>query len=197
MQDYRGEAELVILDDRQEPSFPGGIVRPRVRYFASTERNIAAKRNACCGVARGEAICHWDSDDYSAPSRLSVQVERLEATRADVTGFRAMRLYDDRKGLWYQHSASESVFGTSLLYRRSWWEAHPFDESRKTAEDYAFYMAAARQGRASFILDAGFYMAARIHDGNTAKKNPLSFRSIEEPDNEPLRQWAYGAVLAR
>jgi glycosyltransferase involved in cell wall biosynthesis len=60
--------ELIILDDADAPSLgllaktllkSDGVIYDRL----STRMTIAEKRNACCSMASGDVIVHWDDDD--------------------------------------------------------------------------------------------------------------------------------------
>src|SRR5690349_11912252 len=76
-QDYRPR-ELIVVDDGEDAV--GDLVPSddQVRYVRLEQRlSLGAKRNLACGLARGELIAHWDDDDWSAPHRLSAQVEQL------------------------------------------------------------------------------------------------------------------------
>src|SRR5262245_51000937 len=93
--------ELIILDDSEDPSF-NVYDFSNMWWFSdcshaiSTSRIISEKRNACCRMANGEIIIHWDSDDWSAPDRIADQVERLEQSGKSVTGYSEIIFYDAR-----------------------------------------------------------------------------------------------------
>src|SRR5688572_25531613 len=189
------EKELIVLDDSDKPSFPCGVNHPLVRYRRSGHLNIPAKRNLCCRLAAGDIVLHFDDDDYSEPERMADQVRRL--FECSVTGYSVMPLFDEASRLWFSHSTGmEYCFGTSLAYRRSWWERHPFDEAKRTAEDNVFCEAAIAEGVAQFVRPDRPLMAARIHAGNTSPKDAHGFHRIPEPQSEALRQWAYLTALA-
>src|SRR5438128_1089434 len=83
------DKELLILDDTDDASFPhaAGIpfpffsnhAGPPIMYFRRSERwSIGRKRNELARIASGEAICHFDDDDWAAPDRIATQVRLLE-----------------------------------------------------------------------------------------------------------------------
>lgn len=132
---------------------------------------IGEKRNFGAARAAGEIIAHWDDDDYSAPGRLSDQVERLRNTGKAVTGYYSMR-FTDGSDWWLYSGASCYSIGTSLCYRREWWEKHPF-RSLQIGEDNQFVGEALTAGQLATAAAANL-MFARIHPGNSSKKNTRS-----------------------
>jgi len=80
-QDYP-QKELVIIDDGTDSVRDLVPNDQRIRYFrAETRKPVGAKRNFASQQARGEIIVHWDDDDWSAPWRLSYQVEQLQESQ--------------------------------------------------------------------------------------------------------------------
>jgi GT2 family glycosyltransferase len=75
--------EVVVCDDgsRDEtPAFLGGLEDPRVRRLSRARPGgVAAARNACLAVARGEFITWLDSDDLYEPGALAELAAVLEA----------------------------------------------------------------------------------------------------------------------
>ncbi len=133
---------------------------------------IGDKRNFGCERARGELIAHWDDDDYSAPERLADQVVRLRASAKAVTGYRSMRFQDEAGAWWQYRGAPESVPGTTLCYRRDWWESHRFPCINE-GEDVRFAIQAYAAGQLDQAPDAGNLMYATIHSQNTSPR-PLT-----------------------
>lgn len=160
--------ELLILSD-------GVDVRDlvpedeRIRLVAITEGSeIGAKRNFGCEQANGEIIAHWDDDDHSAPGRLADQVQRMLTTGLSVTGYHSMRFKDGAE--WWQYVGATTMFslGTALMYRKEWWQSHPF-RALQVGEDNDFVHQAVG-ARALIAVDAGDLMWASIHQGNTSPK---------------------------
>src|SRR4051812_3839673 len=60
--------------------------------------SFGAKRNIGIAQSLGDIIVHLDDDDWSAPTRVASQVERLLASGKAVTGYRTMPFYDVRNG---------------------------------------------------------------------------------------------------
>lgn len=173
-QDYPNK-ELVILDDADDPSFDGDAVFPAgVSYFRSLNRqSIASKRNELCGLSHGEIICHWDSDDYSVPTRISDQVTRIHEG-ATLTGYYSMLWWDGQRA-FVRPGHSGELLGTSLMYRREQWMKSPFRDAMhgdiKYGEDNRFRSDAKRAGAVVSAIEGRGMMVARIHPGNTSAKD--------------------------
>jgi glycosyltransferase involved in cell wall biosynthesis len=128
---------------------------------------VGAKRNVGCMTARGEFIAVWDDDDYSAPERLAYQVEKLQQTGKAVHGWYSMKFSDGPH--WWQYRGNASfVLGTSLCFRRDWWQKNPFQEIQ-CGQDENFAMRAFGEKALVAELDMGL-MYATIHDGNTSPR---------------------------
>lgn len=130
---------------------------------------IGEKRNYACSRARGEIIVHWDDDDHSAPGRISSQAGRLHVTGKACTGYHTMRFVDAAGNWWLYSGALCYALGTSLCYRKDWWQAHPFP-ALQIGEDSAFD-AEAWISEQLVIVDAGDLMFATIHSGNSSPRN--------------------------
>ncbi len=163
--------ELIIVDDAGSPSFETPPDIEGVKYFRLNQRlTVGAKRNICVSRAEGEVICHWDSDDWNHPERLSDQIARLGTH--DVTGYNSMRFTDGQR--WWQYTAASPDYavGTSLMYRRSYWEKSPFPDEM-VGEDARFIVPARNAGKI-ICVDAGAYMYATNHAGNTDQRRQLN-----------------------
>jgi glycosyltransferase involved in cell wall biosynthesis len=183
--------ELVILDDLDAPSFNDanwvGTVWPHVRYEQlPTRLTIAEKRNACCQLASGDVIIHWDDDDWSAPSRLSDQMELLSQNLVDVVGYNSILFYDERTGQSYRFERERGyAIGTSLCYRKSFWQLHPFQEGSEKkpwGEDNGFVWEA-KQRQTIDTVDGRDMIVARMHHGMTAPKE------IRQPCDVAYGSW--------
>jgi len=137
--------------------------------------DIGSKRNFGCSAARGSLIAHWDDDDYSAPGRVAEQVSRIADSGKSCAGYHSMRFTDGAR-CWRYHGVPHYAVGTSLLYRREWWESHPFP-ALQTCEDNAFVEQAAIHGELS-SADAGDLMYATIHKGNTSPRKTAGMKLI-------------------
>lgn len=132
--------------------------------------DIAEKRNLGCARAAGEVVAHWDDDDYSAPGRIVDQLTRLVTSGKSVTGYRTMRFTDGARWWLYEGSLLFAL-GTSLCYRREFWQSHPFAcQMPNIGEDNRFVGEAA-QARELAVAEAGDLMHASIHAGNTSPRS--------------------------
>lgn len=170
-QDYPA-TELVVLDDGDDPV--GDLVpdHDSIRYQRLDRRTVlGAKRNLACELATGSLIAHWDDDDWQAPDRLSVQVAKLTATRADVCGAGSLLFYDPGldRGWRYTWPTGRRGWaaGTSLLYPRSLWSRSPFSEVA-VGEDTRFVWQTAVRRVADVRADN--CVVAIVHDHNTVPK---------------------------
>jgi glycosyltransferase involved in cell wall biosynthesis len=159
--------ELLILADGEDvQDLVPADSRIRLIHLAE-QRNIGEKRNFGCSQAIGEIICHWDDDDWSGPQRLERQINMLNESGSAVAGFHSMRFTDGPRWWKYEGTANYAL-GTSLCYRRQWWQGHAFD-AKNIGEDNAFVsVASSAQQLAS--VDAGELMYATIHPGNTSPR---------------------------
>jgi glycosyltransferase involved in cell wall biosynthesis len=179
-QDYPNK-ELVVLDDGEDSVADLIPADERIRY-TQLDRSLAlgAKRNLACEMSRGELIAHWDDDDWIGSNRLSIQVNELLRSQADICGTRELLHYQLEAGqAWlYRYPASERPWlaGGTLLYRRAAWSRSPFPEIR-VGEDSAFVSQHA--DRLRVLPDASFYVAL-IHAGNTSAKRLSDARWARE-----------------
>lgn len=160
------EKQLVIVDDGDCRSFARIPEHEDIQYNLMTRHlTIGAKRNIACSRAAGDVIMHWDDDDWSAPGRMTDQVNRLLEAGAPITGYHSMLFSDGARRWKFTASSRHYALGTSLCYTRRFWETHPFPD-KNVGEDNAVV------SRASGIVcvDAGDLMIATIHDGNTSEK---------------------------
>lgn len=180
------EKELIILDDMHDRSFPGGAqslpTGYPILYFMDESRSIPQKRNRACELARGEIICHFDSDDYSEPERIADQVELLQSSGKALTGYYSILFYEASTGRWMRYVGTPEYYacGTSLCYLKSFWQDHRFKESEAIGEDNAM-VKTARDLNQIISVDGSHMLVARVHPGNTSHKNVTTgneFKSV-------------------
>jgi len=163
--------ELIIIDDLDSRSFSEPPQAPGVHYHLLERRaSVGAKRNIAIKRSRGDFIVHWDDDDLSNPVRIANQVEHLtDSPHVQIVGYGAVQFTDGRD--WWMYRSPDSCFalGTSLMYRRAWWDSHRFPDL-PIGEDTVFLSQA--RGRIA-VYDCNGLMFCRIHGGNTSTKVPV------------------------
>jgi len=85
-QTYLRKSLLVVSEDDLASILPGdvGFVRTAQKHAVGTKRNVA-----CEYAETADIICHWDDDDWSAPTRIAEQVETLtEDMTVQLVGYR-------------------------------------------------------------------------------------------------------------
>lgn len=167
---------LIVADGEDVRDLLSGAATVRLIHLAE-QTTVGQKRNFACSHARGEVIAHWDDDDWSEPGRLADQIERLDGHQ--VSGYCAMRFTDGAEWLDY-FGPPNYALGTSLCYRRSWWEKHPFDPIN-VGEDNHFVNAAQSAGVLVSVPARGL-MYATNHAGNTSPRIfGSNWKRIENP----------------
>lgn len=170
--------ELVILDNGDDGTEALIPPDPRIYYERLPGlRSTGAMRNVCAEAARGTILCHFDSDDWSAPSRVASQVASLGDRM--LTGFHTLLFYDTRDGQTYQWATNTPyAVGTSLCYRKAWWEGHPFS-SVNVGEDLTFFKETYRKTPVR-TADGCAHLVARLHGEQTCRK------SLRPPRYQPV-----------
>ena len=191
------DKELIIVDDLYEPSFPVTPRRRNVSHVFMDSRLIFEKRNYGARIANGDLICHWDSDDWSAPTRISEQVQHFEEAQNPFTGnsvvaFDSMLFFhEETKTAYYYVGSPLHGIGTSLCYAKSWWKAHPFSAGTRKdpneGEDGDFCKVA-RDASQMATRPCDSTMVARMHKGNTSYKN------IADPTQMEYRPVGLGKI---
>jgi len=187
-QTYPNRELLIVADGADIKDLVTNDDRIRLIHIESGYL-IGAKRNFGCTHARGSIISHFDDDDWSAPERIADQVQRLQESGKQVTGYHTM-LFTNGTEWWRFRGAASHGMGTSLCFRKEWWSAHLFPLVQ-IGEDGNFVNAAHRAHE--FISsDAGELMVASCHTENTSKRQLRSEAYRPLPDfpgvswSEPL-----------
>jgi glycosyltransferase involved in cell wall biosynthesis len=157
--------ELIILDNGESIAdlVPAD---DRIRYIRMSSKSTTGQlRNLCCQVSRGEFIAHWDDDDWSHPERLAEQAAAIEGHQA--TGYNSI-LFHGPKPEDVTRYQGEKVYalGTSLFYRRAWWEKNRFP-AVLVGEDNEFVR---RSASVMKFTDGSRRIVARTHATNTSPR---------------------------
>jgi len=172
-QDFADAELLIFSEDGVPDSLASALSSGRVHHLPCPGGlSLGAKRNFACQAADGEFLAHWDDDDWYAPDRLRRQIEALlERPGKGVCG--SSRVYFrelDGSGAWeyrYQGERRPWLCGATLLFRRAFWQAHPFPD-QSIGEDNHFVWSA--QTAEAFDLDDPALCIASVHAGNTSRK---------------------------
>ncbi len=176
-QDYPNK-ELIVLDDgddRVGDLFEG---QEDVRYvWEPPGQTLGARRNRLCELASGPVIAHWDDDDWQAPHRLTYQVGELVRTGVQMCGITDPLFYAPvSRGAWrYQYPGGQKFWlaGSTLVYRRNFWEAHRFP-SLDVGEDARFVWSG-KPAEMHILEDASFHVGI-VHDTNASPKQTRGSR---------------------
>lgn len=185
---------LLIIDDQDDPCFPNPhdvkvtdvhFIGCPTRLSIGTKRNIGGEWAKQVGATY---IAHYDTDDWSAPTRISEQIALLETSGKSLCGLDSLIFYDPqvkRAGLW---ADAGNCCGTSMVYRVDWWEKHRFPEVTKLngqvvawGEDNAFRNMA-QDAQQYVALRSHSLMVARAHKGNTNEKHMGGFKPFDVKD---------------
>ncbi|MBB6501655.1 glycosyltransferase family 2 protein [Pedobacter cryoconitis] len=178
-QDYMN-TELIIIDDGKDPIADLIPDNKRIRYFYfDSIESVGTKRNMACEMANGELITHWDDDDWYAQDWISHQVQALINSGSDICGINQVQFFSPSKNSYWMtknyNSKRPWVTGASLIYRKSFWEKHPFNDLQVREDDD--YLR--NSGGKIFAHDYFQGFIATLHSSNT------SIKFFEETDPEP------------
>jgi glycosyltransferase involved in cell wall biosynthesis len=178
-QDF-SDFELICVDDGSSDATPAIIARhaaadPRVRHLTnSPNRGLPATLNRGFAEARGELHSWTSHDNLLRPTMLSTLVAALDA-RPDADIAYAGYEVIDADGAPIRYVGPQPVerrwfgnpVGAAFLYRRAVTDSlGGYDETLFGAEDYDFWLRAAR--RFAFVaVDADLYQYRRHGDSLT------------------------------
>ncbi len=215
-QDY-ADAALVILDTGNRAWTPQfdfeNCSRRIVVKRGSKGPSIGRLRNTVNDLAttwagiEGDILIHFDSDDWSAPTRISDQVKLLVESGKQAVGYREMLFWrqpcldvwhkehnsnSDQGEAWlYSNTDTRYCLATSLCYWRRTWEAKPFPDCMIGSErewlkglDTVGYPGWCMIDTDNPPECAKPAMIATIHGANTVK-NQIS-TTATNPDGSPM-----------
>jgi glycosyltransferase involved in cell wall biosynthesis len=171
-QDYPNK-ELIVVDDGDDLVVDLVSQYPRVRYLAPQYmHSVGGKRNIACEAASGEIICHWDDDDWYAPTRLSYQVVPLLTGEADMTGLHLQSVLDlEPMQGWRCPDATlprpgvQGLHHGTLLYWRHLWANRARFQDTSDGEDTRFVRRLINLGTRVYTLPClGQHVYIRHYD---------------------------------
>ncbi|MBX3184824.1 MAG: glycosyltransferase family 2 protein [Polyangiaceae bacterium] len=192
-QSYGGQIEVVVVDDGC-PERSGDVaaahpISPKV--IRQPNSGVAAARNRGIAESTGRYVAFLDADDRWHPSKLKIQIERLEAQGAPAFSFTRYRaihpsgqVADDQQHPSaslqpsLQSLARQNFVGcsTAVVHRLCLEEVGGFPDStalRRGGQDYALWLRIASIAPLVFIpevlVDYMVHPGSRV--GNDAVKN--------------------------
>ena len=162
---------LCVFDSGEE--LLGLVSTAKVGYVdarAMRGNSIGALRNLVNGCVLPQIVTHFDSDDWSALTRLEEQVDYLLAhPGVDVVGYNDMLYYDSTRdqSWYYSHPNPNFVLGGSMTYWRSAWERKQFPDLSK-GEDTQWIKGLRVASMSSLRMDPAPIMVCEFHGANTS-----------------------------
>ncbi len=169
------DLELLLVDDGSTDrslDIAHSFSDPRVRVVSDgCRRRLGPRLNQVAHAARGSWIARMDADDISHPERLTRQMSLAESADYDVVGTWAAIVDEEGAPIGAVESAPlpptprQTLVGgivphATMIARRAWFQAHPYDESFRRAEDRDLWI---RTLRSSFGVVPECLYVVRIH----------------------------------
>lgn len=190
-QDY-ASMEIIVVNDGSTDNTEQVLSKyyDRIEYIHQANSGVSVARNTGYSAAKGEYIQYLDADDLLAKGKLSIQIEALKNTNADVA-------YGD----WIKFTETEQAFKeleivnrelqgraeielftdfwvplAALLYKRTITEKIGTWNTKLPIIQDARYALDAALNKAIFIYTPGVMAYYRAHDsGSLSTKNKLAF----------------------
>ncbi len=120
--------ELLVCDDGSTDSTieeASRITDPRLRIYRS-ERNQGTYnvRNALIAQAKGALIGFQDADDFSLPTRITIQIDEMQRTGARAATASWIRIRADGEAIYFRDGRCRRLCAVSLLASREVFTAY-------------------------------------------------------------------------
>jgi hypothetical protein len=175
------DIEVIVVDDGSAIAVEASEVAdgdPRVRVIRhDRSRGVSAARNAACEAATGEWIAFLDDDDFWAPGKLALQVERGVAEGAGFVFTGALMVTPEgglvldcpappSDDLTRRLLAHNSIGGPSTVLARAdaVRAAGPFDEELSVTADWDMWVRLSQVTRACSVSEP--LAAIVVHEGS-------------------------------
>jgi glycosyltransferase involved in cell wall biosynthesis len=180
------EKELVVIDDGtvKVDEVVKQLVPDAVYVYLTEKQTIGSKRNLACEAARGEVICHFDDDDWSAAGRIRDQVTRLLQSGKQMTGYHSISYWNGTKAYRYVSAVPQYVVGTTMCYQKTFWDTHRFPPKNYAEDNTLVYSA--RDENQLIGADARQMMVVRSHAFCTSSPQKLRQDTWPEVPRESL-----------
>lgn len=173
------DKELVVIDDGSERVDDLFENIPNCAYLRLpvAANNLSVKRNIATRFANGEILVHFDSDDWSAPERISHQVEHLLSSGGQICGYHTAYFWDEieNRALYY-HGQKGYSWGPCLCYYRQYALDNPWCEDVAWGEDGPFIKPAQDRGEMVTVDGTGMIVVRRHKDN--AKPLVVGFADV-------------------
>lgn len=172
----------IIADDSEEGKEVRDLIPsndPRIKYISckmgkNSFLPISKKINLCMNyvTSQDEVIMHFFDDQYYLPLSVLSRVKVLLANRDSnvkcigCTEFGVFDIVNNRSYQKYYPDANNNktvMYGPSLCYNKSWWDARKFDEDR-------------------YVMETFYFTKGRLRE---CLQMPYSFVSISLVSNDP------------
>lgn len=181
--------ELIIVSERRSSKLEALVdADPRIHlHDAPAGLTLGDKRNLCVARAAGSFVATWDDDDCHAPQRLSVSLQVLMETGADV-------VYLNRLMIWIPQRrrlglSSHGLWENTMVARRSMLPAYP---AMERGSDTAVKQMLA--GHAAMAVIDHPFLYCYCHTGeNTWEES--HFLAFLEAGAQEFRGQAYAEAL--
>jgi glycosyltransferase involved in cell wall biosynthesis len=146
-----GDFELILVDDGSRDgslALARSFSDPRIAVLSDgVRRGLPARLNQIVGIARGEIVARMDADDVSHPARLARQLAVLDGDPSCSAVGTWAGLIDEREETFAVVEAAPALATpqtaldrgliphASMVARRAWLSANPYDETLTRAED--------------------------------------------------------------
>lgn len=112
--------ELVVVHQGISDEAIALFKKAGARIRCAKDISLGSLRNIGAEEARGDYVCNWDDDDWSASDRIEVQLNALHQSwrEAHACLFRNYILWDEPNGLFYQSFPRAAGWESSLLVER-------------------------------------------------------------------------------
>ena len=164
MPTIKGREELIKLAKK---CFDNQDYLERELVIVEDEGTIGHKLNLGCERGKGSILIRWDDDDWSSPTRITDQINRLLVSKKSLTGYNEIYFWNTltKTASWYR-GARNYCLGASMCFIRSFWEANHFLDA-SYGEDLEFYKKA-KAANDVIAVPAEHMLVARIHGTNTS-----------------------------
>ena len=132
-QDYRGDKELLVLNDQPEQELVFAHPQVRIVNIKKSFKSLGEKRNACAALATHDWLFVWDDDDIYMPWRLSWSMRMVSRERAFFKSDRSLLLSDG-----VLSGPEDNLFHSSACFHRDLFDRVGGYPHMGTGEDLEF-----------------------------------------------------------